>query len=158
MDLRSRLQQDMKTSLKAGDKLVLSTLRMLHSKILEREVELRSRKGRDYHLNDEETTEVIASYAKQRRQSIESYHQGGRNDLAEKEQQELAVVERYLPAQLDEEALEDLVDRSIEETGAQSLKDLGNVMKAVMAKAKGAADGKIVNQIAKRRLLERQNG
>ncbi len=158
MDLRSRLQQDTKTALKAGDKLVLSTLRMLKSKILEREVELRSEKGRDYHLNDEETIEVISSYAKQRRQSIESYRQGGREDLVEKEQQELSVVERYLPAQLDEDALEALVDRSIEETGALSLKDLGKVMKTVMSEAKGAADGKLVNQIAKRRLLERQNG
>lgn len=158
MDLRSRLQQDMKAALKAGDKLVLSTLRMMQSKILEREVELRTRKGRDYHLNDEETTEVISSYAKQRRQSIDSYRQGGRDDLVDKEQKELSVVERYLPAQLDEDALQALVDRSIEETGAQTLKDLGKVMNAVMAEAKGSADGKVVNQIAKRRLLERQNG
>jgi uncharacterized protein YqeY len=158
MDLRSRLQQDMKAALKSGDKVVLSTVRMLQSKILEREVELRTTKGRDYHLNDEETIEVISSYAKQRRQSIESYLQGGRDDLVRNEQQELQVVERYLPAQLDESELEALVDRSIEETGARSLKDLGKVMKAVMAEARGAADGKIVNQIAKRRLLERQNG
>ena len=158
MDLRSRLQQDMKAALKSGDKVVLSTVRMLQSKILEREVELRTTKGRDYHLNDEETIEVISSYAKQRRQSIESYLQGGRDDLVRNEQQELQVVERYLPAQLDESELEALVDRSIEETGARSLKDLGKVMKTVMAEARGAADGKIVNQIAKRRLLERQNG
>jgi uncharacterized protein YqeY len=158
MDLRSRLQQDMKAALKSGDKVVLSTVRMLQSKILEREVELRTTKGRDYHLNDEETIEVISSYAKQRRQSIESYLQGGRDDLVRNEQQELQVVERYLPAQLDESELEALVDRSIEETGARSLKDLGKVMKAVMAEARGAADGKIVNQIAKRRLLEQQNG
>ncbi|MEJ2077551.1 MAG: GatB/YqeY domain-containing protein [Acidobacteriota bacterium] len=158
MDLRSRLQQDMKAALKSGDKVVLSTVRMLQSRILEREVELRTTKGRDYHLNDEETIEVISSYAKQRRQSIESYLQGGRDDLVRNEQQELQVVERYLPAQLDESELEALVDRSIEETGARSLKDLGKVMKAVMAEARGAADGKIVNQIAKRRLLERQNG
>ncbi len=158
MDLRTRLQQDMKTALKSGDKLVLGTIRMLQSKILEREVELRSTKGRDYHLNDEETRDVLSSYAKQRRQSIESYRQGGRNDLVEREQLELAVVERYLPSPLDESQLEVLVDRSIEETDAQGLKDLGRVMKAVMAEVKGAADGKLVNQIAKRRLLERQNG
>lgn len=158
MDLRTRLQQDMKTALKSGDKLVLGTIRMLQSKILEREVELRSTKGRDYHLNDEETLDVLSSYAKQRRQSIESYQQGGRNDLVEREQLELAVVKRYLPSPLDESQLELLVDRSIEETDAQGLKDLGRVMKAVMAEVKGAADGKLVNQIAKRRLLERQNG
>ena len=158
MDLRSTLQQDMKRALKSGDKLTLSTLRMLQSKILEREVELRSSRGRDYHLNDQETIDVLAAYAKQRRQSIESYRQGGREDLAEREQRELAVVEAYLPAPLDEAGIEALVARHIEETGATGLKDLGRVIKAVMAEAKGTADGKIVNQITKRVLLERQNG
>ena len=158
MDLRSTLQQDMKRALKSGDKLTLSTLRMLQSKILEREVELRSSRGRDYHLNDQETIDVLAAYAKQRRQSIESYRQGGREDLAEREQRELAVVEAYLPAPLDETGIEALVARHIEETGATGLKDLGRVIKAVMAEAKGTADGKIVNQITKRVLLERQNG
>ncbi|MFZ0427617.1 MAG: GatB/YqeY domain-containing protein [Acidobacteriota bacterium] len=158
MDLRSTLQQDMKRALKSGDKLTLSTLRMLQSKILEREVDLRSSRGRDYHLNDQETIDVLAAYAKQRRQSIESYRQGGREDLAEREQRELAVVEAYLPAPLDEAGIEALVARHIEETGATGLKDLGRVIKAVMAEAKGTADGKIVNQITKRVLLERQNG
>ena len=158
MDLRSTLQQDMKRALKSGEKLTLSTLRMLQSKILEREVELRSSRGRDYHLNDQETIDVLAAYAKQRRQSIESYRQGGREDLAEREQRELAVVEAYLPAPLDETGIEALVARHIEETGATGLKDLGRVIKAVMAEAKGTADGKIVNQITKRVLLERQNG
>ena len=158
MDLRSTLQQDMKRALKSGEKLTLSTLRMLQSKILEREVELRSSRGRDYHLNDQETIDVLAAYAKQRRQSIESYRQGGREDLAEREQRELAVVEAYLPAPLDEAGIEALVARHIEETGATGLKDLGRVIKAVMAEAKGTADGKIVNQITKRVLLERQNG
>ena len=158
MDLRNRLQQDMKTALKSGNKLVLSTLRMLQSKILEREVELRSSRGRDYHLNDEETIEVLTSYAKQRRQSIDSYRQGGRDDLVEREQQELSIVEGYLPPRLGETELLALVDRIIDETGAQGPKDLGKVMKTVMAEARGAADGKVVNQLAKRRLLERQNG
>lgn len=158
MDLRTTLQQDAKAALKSGDKLTVSTLRMVQAKILEQEVQLRSSKGRDYHLSDDETLQVLSAYAKQRRQSIESYREGGRADLVEREEQELSIVERYLPARLDETELLRLIDESIEETGAKGLSDLGTVMKSVMAKAKSAADGRTVNQLAKRRLLELQNG
>lgn len=156
MSITERLKSDVKEALKAGEKLRLSVLRMLQARILEREVELRSERGRDYHLMDEETLEVLAGYAKQRRQSIESYSQGGREDLASREREELAVVESYLPRALSEAEIETVVDRAIEEAGAAGLKDLGTVMKAVMAQVKSSADGKLVNQIVKRRLVERQ--
>jgi uncharacterized protein YqeY len=146
----------MKTAMKAGDKIRVSTLRMLQSRILEREVELRARKGRDYHLDDDETTDVLVSYAKQRRQSIESYVAGGRPELADKEREELAIVEEYLPRQLGAAELEALVDQAVSVTGANSLKDLGAVMKRVMAEAKGGIDGKTVNEIVKRRLLSQK--
>ncbi len=97
MSLREQIQTDMKAAMKSGDKLRLSTLRMIRSRILEREVELRTKKGRDYHLGDSETQDVLNSYAKQRRQSIESYVEGGRDALAEKERAELAIVNEYLP-------------------------------------------------------------
>ena len=156
MSLRERIQTEMKTAMKAGDKIRVSTLRMLQSRILEREVELRARKGRDYHLDDDETTDVLVSYAKQRRQSIESYVAGGRPELADKEREELTIVEEYLPRQLGAAELEALVDQAVSETGASSLKDLGAVMKRVMAEAKGGIDGKTVNEIVKRRLLSQK--
>ena len=156
MSLRERIQADMKTAMKSGDKIRVSTLRMLQSRILEREVELRATKGRDYHLDDNETTDVLVSYAKQRRQSIESYVAGDRPELADKERAELAIVEEYLPRQLGATEIEALVDQAVSETGAKSLKDLGVVMKRVMAEAKGGIDGKTVNEIVKRRLLSQK--
>ena len=156
MSLREQIKSDMKAAMKSGDKLRVSTLRMIQSRILEREVEMRTKKGRDYHLDDDETQDVLTSYAKQRRQSIESYEEGGRDELAEKERAELAIVEEYLPRPLDASAVEALVDRVVTETGASSLKDLGVVMKRVMAEAKGAVDGKAVNEVVKRRLLSQK--
>ena len=156
MSLRERIQTEMKTALKAGDRIRVSTLRMLQSRILEREVELRAGKGRDYHLDDDETREVLTGYAKQRRQSIESYEAGGREDLAGKERAELAIVEEYLPRQLGTSEIEALVDRAVAETGARSLKDLGLVMKRVMAESRGAVDGRAVNEIVKRRLIRQK--
>jgi uncharacterized protein YqeY len=125
---------------------------MVSSQILEREVELRTKQGRDYQLSDEETLSVLASYAKQRRQSIQSYREGGREDLAAQEESELAILQDYLPQQLSDEALETLVDEAIAEIGASSLKDMGLVMRAVMPKVKGAADGSTVNQLVKSKL------
>ena len=156
MSLREQIKGDMKVAMKSGDKLRVSTLRMIQSRILEREVELRTKKGRDYHLDDDETQDVLTSYAKQRRQSVESYEEGGREELAEKERAELAIVEEYLPRPLDAAAVEALVDRVVTQTGASSLKDLGVVMKRVMAEAKGAVDGKAVNEVVKRHLLSQK--
>jgi uncharacterized protein YqeY len=142
----------MRSALKSGDRHTVSVLRMVKAKILEREVELRSKKGRDYQLNDEETVEVISSYAKQRRQSIESYRQAGREDLAAQEQSELNILQHYLPKQLSEEEIEALVDQVISQTGASGPRDMGAVMKALMPQVKGAADGRMVNEIVRRRL------
>jgi uncharacterized protein len=156
MNIKERLKSDVKEAMKAGEKLRLGVLRMLQARILEREVELRSDRGRDYHLTDEETLEVLAGYAKQRRQSIESYSQGGREDLASREREELEVVEGYLPRALTEAEIEGIVERVIQETGAAGLKDLGAVMKSVMAQVGSSADGRLVNQVVKGRLLERK--
>ncbi len=156
MNIKERLKSDVKEAMKAGEKLRLGVLRMLQARILEREVELRSERGRDYHLTDEETLEVLGGYAKQRRQSIESYSQGGREDLAYREREELEVVEGYLPRALTEAEIEGIVERVIRETGAAGLKDLGTVMKSVMAQVGSSADGRLVNQVVKGRLLERK--
>lgn len=152
MSLKERIVSDTKAALKSGDRITVSALRMLSAKILEREVDLRSKKGRDYHLSDEETVEVISTSAKQRRQSIDAYRQGGREDLANQEEAELKILQRYLPQQASEEEIEAIVRDAIAETGASGPQDIGTVMKAVMPKLKGAADGKQVNEIVRRNL------
>jgi uncharacterized protein YqeY len=149
MSIKSKLDEDLKAAMKARDALRLNCLRMLKSKILEKEVELRVKRGVDYLLSDDEVIEVASSYAKQRRDSIESYRKGGREDLAAKEEAELAIIEDYLPQQLSREEIEEIVRRAIEESGAASIKDMGAVMKVVMPQVKGRADGKAVNQIVR---------
>jgi uncharacterized protein YqeY len=152
MSIKKRLDEDIKTAMKAREVLRLSCLRMLKSKILEKEVALRAKEGVNYQLDDEQVIEVASSYAKQRRDSIESYRQGGREDLASKEEAELAVVESYLPQQLSREEVGDIVRLAVEESGAASIKDMGAVMQAVMPQVKGRADGKLVNQIVREEL------
>jgi uncharacterized protein YqeY len=143
MGLKERLKEDMKAALKAKDKVKLSTIRMIQSLIKNAEIEKRG------ELTDEEIVQLLMKYAKQRKESIELYQKGGRQDLVEKEKAELAVVESYLPKQMSEEEVRALVEEAIRESGATSPKDLGKVMKLVMPKVKGRADGSLVNRIAK---------
>ena len=152
--LEQRLAEDMKQAMRAKDSGRLTVIRMLRSKLQEKLVELRGKHGRDHELTDEQALEVIGGYAKQRRDSIEAYRQGGRDDLADKEQAELDLVSGYLPEQLSEDELRELVAAAIAETGASSPKDMGKVMQAVMPKTKGRADGKRISAIA-RELLAR---
>jgi uncharacterized protein YqeY len=152
MSIRERVETDLRQALKAKDARRLSCLRMLKSRFVEREVELRVERGPDCRLNDDEAQAVIASYAKQRRESIESYRRGGRADLAREEEAELEIVAAYLPAQLGEAELARLVEAAIAETGASGPQDLGRVMKAVLARAGRAADGRVVQQLVRDRL------
>jgi len=149
MSIKRTLEADLKEALKARETLRVACLRMLKSKILEREVALRSDRGRDYELEDDETLAVLTAYGKQRRDSIESFRQAGRDDLADKEEAELAIVNAYLPRQLSGEEIERIVQETIEESGATSPRDMGKVMKLVMPRLKGAADGKRVNEIVR---------
>ncbi len=153
MSLKERVETEMKTALKSGDKTRLGVLRMLKSRILEAEVAARASKGRDHALGDPEIVEAIASYAKQRRDSIESFQKAGRADLVAREEVELAIVQEYLPRQLGEDEIRRIVSEAIAEAGARSPKEMGAVMKIVMARVKGAADGKRVQAIV-RELLE----
>ncbi len=143
MGLKERLKADMKEAMKAKDKIKLSTIRMINSLIKNAEIEKRG------ELTDEEIIQLLMKYAKQRKESIEMYEKGGRQDLVEKEKAELAVVESYLPKQMSEEEIREIVKQTIEEVGASSVKDMGKVMKAVMPKVKGRADGSVVNRIVK---------
>lgn len=147
MSFLDRLTQDIAAAMRARDQPRLGALRMAKAALMNREVE----RGRP--LDDRESQEVLASLIKQRRDSIEQFRKGGRDDLAGKEAAEIVTLEAYLPAPMDQAALETLVDEAIAETGAAGAKDLGRVMKAVMPKLAGqAVDGKAVNEIVRRKL------
>ncbi len=146
MGLKAQLLQDMKEAMRAKDKVKLSTIRMINSLIKNAEIEKRG------ELTDDEIIQLLVKYAKQRKEAIEMYEKGGRQDLVEKEKAELAVVESYLPKQMSEEEIRELVKEAIEATGASSPKDIGKVMQHVMPKVKGRADGSVVNKIVREML------
>ncbi|MDJ0601233.1 MAG: GatB/YqeY domain-containing protein [Crocosphaera sp.] len=148
--LKEKLTEDIKQAMKAKDKIRLETVRSLKKFVLEKEVEVRP-KGQT-ELTSEQELEVLAQQAKQRRDSIEQYRQGGRDDLADKEAQELAIIETYLPAQLSTEEIESIIDKIIGSVGATSPKDMGKVMGPAMKELKGKADGKQVQEIVKAKL------
>jgi uncharacterized protein YqeY len=149
MSIAQRIAEDVKTAMKARATDRLGTLRMIKSKLQMAEVDLRAKKGRDYQLEDEQALQALSSYAKQRRDSIESFEKAGRPDLAAKERTELEVVQEYLPAQLGEDDVREIVKQAIAEVNASSPDDMGAVMKVVMPKVKGVADGKLVNQLVR---------
>ena len=134
-------------AMKSRDQARLSTLRMLKSALMNREIE----RGRA--LDDNESRQVVSALVKQRRDSIEQFLKGGRQDLVDKETAEIAILESYLPPALDAAALERAVDAAIQSTGATSARDMGKVMKAVMAELAGqTVDGKAVNELVRRKL------
>ena len=147
MTIKHRLTEDLKRAMKDGDKTRVSCVRMLRSRVLEREVALRPQQGADYELADDEALGVISTYAKQRRESIESFRRAGREELAAREEAELAIVEGYLPAALPEAEIVRIVREAIAETGATSARDTGKVMKLAMSRLRGVADGKLVSRI-----------
>jgi uncharacterized protein len=145
--LAARITKDIANAMRARDQVRLAPLRMLKAALMNREVE----KGRP--LDGTESLQVVSSLIKQRRDSIEQFQKGGRQDLADKELREIALLETYLPPPLDAAAIERAVDEAIAESGAASAKDLGRVMKAVMPKLAGATvDGRAVNEIVRRKL------
>lgn len=152
MSIRERIVADLTAAMKAKDAQRLGVIRMLKSRIMEAEVEQRGRKGPGYVLEDQECLAAIAAYAKQRRDSIEAYRHGGREDLATKEEAELTIIQQYLPAQLSEEEVRRIVAAAIAEVGATSAKEMGAIMKIVMPRLKGAADGTVVSRIVRETL------
>jgi len=133
----------MTASMKAGDKIKLSTLRMLLSSVKYKEVDLKR------ELNDEEVQQVIATLLRQRQDSIEQFRKGNRADLAEKEEKEAEILKSYMPAQLSADELRAEVKKIAAEVGAAGAKDMGKLMKAVMGKLKGKAEGKAINDVVK---------
>jgi uncharacterized protein YqeY len=147
MTMKERISADMATAMRAKDQARLAPLRMAKAALMNREVE----KGRD--LDEAEAQQVIASIIKQRRDSIEQFRGGGREDLAQKEAAEITVLEAYVPPPLDPAAIEAAVDDAIRESAATSPKDIGRVMKAVMATLAGqAVDGKAVSDLVRKKL------
>jgi uncharacterized protein len=147
MTLFERIGKDITAAMKARDQGRLAPLRMAKAALMNREVE----KGRT--LDQAESEQVIGSLIKQRRDSIEQFTNGGRQDLAAREAAEVGILEAYLPPPVDATQVEAAVDQVIAETGAGSVKDLGRVMKAVMARLAGqTVDGKVVSELVRRKL------
>jgi uncharacterized protein YqeY len=146
MNLEERLVEEMKQAMKDGDKARLSVIRMIRSTAQNKEFELRRK------LTEEDLVKVIQGMVKKAEESIEQFQAGGRQDLVDKESREVIFYKAYLPESLGPEEVARIVDETIQETGAASARDMGKVMKAVMAKVAGRADGKLINQIVKERL------
>ncbi len=147
--LARRLQDEMQRALRAGDALRVSTIRLVRAAAHNAEIE----RGRP--LADEELEAVIRQEAKRRREAIEAFAKGGRDDLVQKETLELAILSEYLPAQLSESELKAIVAATASAVGVQSERDIGKVMAAVMPKVKGRADGAAVNRLVREWLHER---
>lgn len=146
MALKERLANDLKEAMKTKDQLRKDVITMIRSDIKQIEVDKR------IELGDDGIIEIVSRQVKQRRDALEEFQKGGREDLVEQTQQELKILMEYLPEQLSEAEIERIVGETIDEVGASSIKEMGKVMAAVMPKLKGRADGKIVNQIVKQRL------
>jgi uncharacterized protein YqeY len=147
MTLKERLMEDLKDATKAKEKLRLSTIRMIRAAVKNMEIARRQKE-----LNDQGVLEVLDSLAKQRKESIEQFRKGGREDLACKEEEELRIVSSYLPPQLSHEELQTRVKEAIRESEATSLKDFGKVMKILMPRLKGQADGKVLGDMVREQL------
>lgn len=150
MSLKDRISDDIKTAMKAKDKVRLETVRSIKKVILDRETLVRPN-GQDALTPDQEL-EVLTQLAKQRKDSVEQYQKAGRDDLAAQEAQELAIIEEYLPQQLSEAEVEAVIDALIAATGAASAKDMGKVMGPAMQQLKGRADGARVQALVKAKL------
>ena len=147
MTLKDQIIADMTAAMKSKDVARTSTLRMLKAAIVNRQIE----KGAE--LDDEETSKLLRSQVKQRRDSVEQYRKAGRQELVEKETAEIAVIESYLPQAASPEEIEQAVTAAVAETGATSLKEMGAVMKATMALLAGKnPDGRVVSEIVKKKL------
>jgi uncharacterized protein len=161
MTLKEKIREDLNLAIKGKKEKEISVLRLLLSGIENKEKEKRYNLTKEEtgleeqelseksSLNDEEITEVVFSEAKKRKESISEFEKGGREELARKEKEELEVLKKYLPEQMGEQELKKIIENAIQESGAESMKDIGKVMSSVMPKVKGKADGSEVNRIAK---------
>ena len=147
MSLQEQISLDLNEAMKARDTIRTGTLRMVKAALLNRKIDV------GHELSDDEVKSVLAALIKQRKDSVEQYTQGGRMELASKEEAEIKIIETYLPPALSEAELDRIVTESIADSGATSIKDLGKVMKSVMVKMSGqTVDGKIVSELVRSKL------
>ncbi len=148
MPLLQKIDEDLKSALKASDHIRVSTLRMLKAALKNKQIEKRG------ELSDDDITDVLISLSKQRRESVDMFLKGGRQELAEKEREELSILQSYLPKQLSNDEVDSVILEIIKNSDAKNIKDMGKVMKIVMSRIKGMADGKYVSKRV-RELLEK---
>ncbi len=146
MTFKNKVDQEMVLAAKAVNKMRLSALRMLKNGLHNREIDLKR------ELNEAEFIQLLSGMVKQRRDSIEQFEKGGRSDLVEKEEAELKVIQEFMPEQMSEAELDAIIADAIRETGAAGVRDMGKVMKILMPKVTGKADGKMVGEKVKLRL------
>lgn len=146
MLLLEQLNNDLKSALKSGDAGKTSTLRMLTAAVHNEHI----KKGKDKELTDDDVLEVLRREAKKRKESVEAFTKGGRQELADKEQAELVIIESYLPKQMSREEVAAAVEKIL--AGLEDKSNQGMVMKAVMAELKGKADGRLISEIVKEKL------
>jgi len=148
MTLRSRLEEDLKAAMRAREAVRRDTIRYLLSEVQKAE------KAEQRDFDDEEVLRVLGRQAAQRRESIEAFAKGGRQDLVDKEEAELEIILEYMPEQMSEEQIAELVQAAIEEVGASGPQDMGKLMGRLMPQMRGKADGRTVNEIVRRLLSE----
>jgi uncharacterized protein YqeY len=152
MMLKEQISKDYTEALKSRDERKLSALRLLRAEIKKREVS-----GQKKELTEVEVRDAISTLVKQRRESIRLFREGQRQDLVEKEEAELQILQGYLPQPLSQSAIEGIIDQVLVESQATGMKDQGKVMKAVMAQISGRAEGKMVSEIVKQKLSKMAN-
>ncbi|MDZ7691882.1 MAG: GatB/YqeY domain-containing protein [Balneolaceae bacterium] len=150
MTIQEQILADLKSAMKNKEQNRLNVLRSLKSKLLEREIS--ERKGGEATLSDEQVIEVLMKAAKQRKESIEQFREGDREDLVKKEEAELEIIQSYLPEMLSEEEVRDVARQKIEELGAENMADMGKVMGVMMSELKGKAEGSLVSKVVKEEL------
>ena len=149
MTLKEKISADLTAAMKSGEKLRLETLRTLRAALMEREIEKRGGSG---PMTAEDEVSVLMSAAKKRKESIESFLQGGRQDLVDQEKKELEIIQEYLPKQLTAEEVAGVITAVIASTGATAASDFGRVMPLVMKELKGKADGRLIQELVKKSL------
>ncbi len=153
MDLRTRIQTATNQAMKARDAARTSTLRLISAAIKDREIGLRGEKGADAVLEEADIVAILAKMVKQRQESARAYEEGGRLELAEKEEAEIGVIQSFLPRQLDAAEVEAAIDRAVSDLGASGLRDMGKVMAELRARHAGQMDFGAVGPMVKARLM-----
>ena len=150
-ELRQNINTSMKTAMKAKDDVSLSTIRLINAAIKERDINARSSKGQD-GISDDDVLSLLQSMIKQRQDSIKIYNEGGRAELAEREEEEIKVIQGFLPAQLSDDEVQDAVAGLIADVGAESIKDMGKVMAALKTQYAGKLDMARASAVVKEKL------